>query len=99
VPAETFHDIDVDQLSVTERVNVILTLLAGRESLSFRDLFTGRPDRSEVVVTFLATLELVRLKLVRLLQNSRFGAIWLFPAVTDEETTTLQLEEDSLGYF
>jgi segregation and condensation protein A len=42
---------------------------------------------------------LVRLKLVRLLQNSRFGAIWLFPAVTDEETTTLQLEEDSLGYF
>lgn len=99
VPAETFHDIDVDQLSVTERVNVILTLLAGRESLSFRDLFTGRPDRNEVVVTFLATLELVRLKLVRLLQNSRFGAIWLFPAVTDEETTTLQLEEDSLGYL
>jgi segregation and condensation protein A len=98
-PAETFHDIDVDQLSVTERVNVILTLLAGRESLSFRDLFTGRPDRSEVVVTFLATLELVRLKLVRLLQNSRFGAIWLFPAVTDEETIALQLEEDSLGYL
>lgn len=98
-PPETFHEIDADQLSVTERVNIILTVLAGRDSLAFRELFTGRPDRGEVVVTFLATLELVRLKLVRLMQNSRFGAIWLYPAVAGEETASLQLEEDSLGYI
>lgn len=98
-PPETFHEIDVDQLSVTERVNVILTVLAGRDSLTFRELFAGRPDRNEVVVTFLATLELVRLKLVRLMQNSRFGAIWLYPAVAGEEAAALQLEEGSLGYL
>lgn len=98
-PPEIFHEIDVDQLSVTERVNVILTILDGRESLSFRELFTNRPDRSEVVVTFLAMLELVRLKLVRLMQNSRFGAIWLYPAVVGEEAASLELEEDSLGYI
>lgn len=98
-PPETFHEIDVDQLSVTERVNVILTVLAGRDSLAFRELFTGRPDRNEVVVSFLAMLELVRLKLVRLMQNSRFGTIWLYPAIAGEEATSLQLEEDSLGYF
>jgi segregation and condensation protein A len=44
-------------------------------------------------------LELVRLKLVRLMQNSRFGAIWLYPAVAGEEAASLQLEEDSLGYL
>jgi segregation and condensation protein A len=98
-PPESFHEIDVDQLSVTERVNAILTFLEGRESLSFRELFSGRPDRSEVVVTFLAMLELVRLKLVRLMQNSRFGAIWLYPAVVGEEPASLQIEEDSLGYI
>jgi segregation and condensation protein A len=98
-PPKTFHEIDVDQLSVTERVNVILTILDGRESLSFDELFTNRPDRSEVVVTFLAMLELVRLKLVRLMQNSRFGTIWLYPAVGGEDAASLQLEEDSLGYI
>jgi segregation and condensation protein A len=98
-PMESFHDIDIDQLSVTERVNGILTLLAGRENMSFRELFTERPDRKEVVVTFLAMLELVRLKLVRLVQNSHFGAIWLSPAVTGEDTISLPLEEDSLGYI
>jgi segregation and condensation protein A len=61
--------------------------------------FCRPADRSEVVVTFLAMLELVRLKLVRLMQNSRFGAIWLYPAVAGEEAASLQLEEDSLGYI
>lgn len=98
-PEESFHEIDFDQLSVTERVNGILTVLAGRENLSFRELFAERPDRNEVVVTFLAMLELVRLKMVRLAQNSHFGAIWLFPAVAGEEPASLQLEEDSLGYL
>lgn len=98
-PAESFHEIDVDQLSVTERVNTILTVLSGRESLSFRELFIGRPDRGEVVVCFLATLELVRLKLVRLMQNSRFGTIWLYPAVAPEDVGGLKIEEDFLGYL
>lgn len=98
-PKESFHEVDADQLSVTERVNVILTLLTGRESLAFREIFTERPARNEVIVTFLAVLELVRLKLIRLAQNSRFGAIWLFPAVVGEEAAALQLEEDSLGYL
>jgi hypothetical protein len=33
------------------------------------------------------------------MQNSRFGAIWLYPAVAVEEAASLQLEEDSLGYI
>lgn len=98
-PEERFHEVDADHLSVTERVNVILALLTGRESLSFREIFNERPDRNEVVVTFLAVLELVRLKLVRLAQHSRFGVIWLFPAVTGEDAAALHLEEDSLGYL
>lgn len=97
-PAEIFHEVDVERLSVTDRVNVILGLLADAESLAFTDLFSERPERNEVVVTFLAMLELVKLRMVRLMQNRRFGAIRLYPSVAAEEISTLELEEDSLGY-
>lgn len=97
-PAETFHEVDVERLSVTDRVNVILDLLSDRDSLSFTDLFSERPDRHEVVVTFLAMLELVKLRMVRLMQNSRFGIIRLYPSVEAGEISTIDLEEESLGY-
>jgi len=98
-PPEAVHEIDVDQLSVTERVNVILSSLKGASSLSFRELFSANPDRGEIVVTFLAMLELVRLKLVKLMQSNRFGTIWLYPAVSEEEAATLKFEEETLGYL
>lgn len=97
-PAETFHEVDVERLSVTDRVNIILGLLSDKESLAFTDLFSKRPDRHEVVVTFLAMLELVKLRMVRLMQNRRFGMIRLYPSVDAGEITTIDLEEDSLGY-
>jgi segregation and condensation protein A len=97
-PPETFHDVDVERLSVTDRVNAILELLADQESLAFTDLFTGCPDRHEVVVTFLAMLELVKLRMLRLMQNRRFGMIRLYPSVDAGKLSTIDLEEDSLGY-
>jgi segregation and condensation protein A len=97
-PPETFHEVDVERLSVTDRVNAILGLLADRESLAFTDLFPEHPDRHEVVVTFLAMLELVKLRMVRLMQNRRFGMIRLYPSVAAGEISAVDLEEDSLGY-
>ena len=97
-PPETFHDVDVERLSVTDRVNAILELLADQESLAFTDLFNECPDRHEVVVTFLAMLELVKLRMLRLMQNRRFGMIRLYPSVDAGKLSTIDLEEDSLGY-
>lgn len=97
-PEVKMHEVNPERLSVTDRVNRILFLLSGRESLGFGELFSERPDRHEIVVTFLAMLELVKMRLVRLMQNSRHGSIWIFPAVKGEEAADLRLEEDSLGY-
>lgn len=97
-PEETFHEITPEKLSVTEKVNQILLLLSETERLSFVDLFTQKPDRGEVVVTFLAMLELVKLRLVRLMQNNRFGSIWIFSVPDDTEDADIDLSEDSLGY-
>lgn len=97
-PEAAVHEVTTERLSVTDRINRILFLLTGRDSLPFSELFDAHPDRHEVVVTFLAMLELVKMRLLRLLQNKRYGAIWLFPAVAEELRGDLGLEEDSLGY-
>ena len=97
-PEAAAHEVNAERLSVTDRINRILFLLSGRDSLDFRDLFSARPDRQEVVVTFLAMLELVKMRLLRLMQNARHGGIWIFPAVSGEENADLPLAEDSLGY-
>jgi len=97
-PEAAYHDVTFEQLSVTERINQILSQLAGKENLPFADLFSPSPSRHEVVVSFLAMLALVKLRMLRLLQNTRFGTIWLFPAVTGEHESDFDFDEDALGY-
>ena len=97
-PEQIVHEVNMEQLSVTDRINAILSELQGKESLAFHDLFSGVLKRSEVIVTFLALLELVKLRMVRFMQNVHQGSIWLFPAVTIEESDELDLGDDSLGY-
>jgi segregation and condensation protein A len=97
-PEELVHEINMEQLSITDRINMILTRLQGQESLAFGDLFSGGIKRNEMIVTFLALLELVKLRMVRFMQNAHNGTIWLFPAVVLEETDVLDVGEESLGY-
>lgn len=97
-PAEIVHEINIEKLSVTDRINAILSTLSGKESIAFTDLFAGEIKRTDIIVTFLALLELVKMRMVRFMQNSQHGTIWLFPAVTVEEQESLELGEDSLGY-
>ena len=97
-PAPLVHEVSSEQLSVAERINQILSALQGQQSLAFTELFTPEGGRHEVIVTFLAMLELVKMRLLHLLQNQRFGTIWLSPAVVDESDGTLGTDEESLGY-
>lgn len=97
-PEQQTHEINMEQLSVTDRINAILSCLQGKESVAFVDLFADGLKRSEVIVTFLALLELVKLRMVRFMQNTHHGSIWLFPSVTIDETDELELGEDILGY-
>lgn len=93
------HEINIEKLTVSDRINSILSLLADRESVAFLEVFEEPPDRPMVVVTFLAMLELVRLRLVRLMQNSRCGSIWLYPAVANDDVSPFDLGDESLGYI
>lgn len=95
IPAESFHDVAPgDSLSIADCINEILSLLQERDTLQFDELVRDELTRERVIVTFLALLELCRLKLIRIFQNGEYGAIWFVPAVasgqTDADDDTVQ---------
>jgi segregation and condensation protein A len=57
-------------------------MLESRESVTFEELFTGQYHRMTVIVTFLALLELIRLRAVRVYQAELFGSILVSRAFT-----------------
>ena len=49
-----------------------------KQSVTFIELFSDRPDKTEIIVTFLAILEMVKLELLRMAQHTQNGVIRLF---------------------
>ena len=71
------REIEADRFTVSEKIEFVLKVLPEKESLRFEELFAGQTTRGEVVATFLALLELVRLRHVRVEQSEAFGEIML----------------------
>jgi segregation and condensation protein A len=80
------HTIDLDRFSISDRINEISELLRGRERCLFEELFEGQRSRSELVVTFLALLEMTRLRLIRLHQEGPLEPIYIELAVSEADT-------------
>jgi segregation and condensation protein A len=59
---DTSRDIFEDKWTVSEKIEQLRGVLASRESVKFSELFADATSRSEVICTFLALLELIRLK-------------------------------------
>jgi segregation and condensation protein A len=76
--AEARLDLTAETISVKERITQIADLLETKGSVTFFELFSERPTRGEIVVTFLAMLEMVKLALVRLVQHVNSGIIRIF---------------------
>jgi segregation and condensation protein A len=77
---EDLRDIFEDKWTVSEKIEYILKEIGQARSLRFSALFATATSRTEVVVTFLAMLELIRLKQLIAVQHSAFGEIELAPA-------------------
>jgi segregation and condensation protein A len=66
------------QISIETRIDQLLGRLSETEACGFEDLFADAVGRSGMIVTFLALLEMIRLKLVRVFQQGNFGAIRVY---------------------
>ena len=71
---EDLRDIFEDKWTVSEKIEHLMRA-AGERPMNFSELFAGVTSRSEVVVTFLALLELIRLKQLVAVQREPFGQI------------------------
>src|ERR1044071_7934813 len=69
------RDIFEDKWTVSEKIEHLMQLVNTRPQLKFSELFESAGTRSEVVCTFLALLELIRLKQLVCLQSEAFGEI------------------------
>jgi len=67
-----------EQIPVEVRIEQLLARLSETEACGFDDLFSDVDDRSGLIVTFLALLEMIRLKLVRVFQSGSFGPIRVY---------------------
>jgi segregation and condensation protein A len=68
-----------DQISIEDRIQQLLARLSETEACGFEDLFTdGDGSRPHMIVTFLALLEMIRLKLIRIFQSGGFGPIRVY---------------------
>jgi segregation and condensation protein A len=72
---EDQRDIFEDKWTVSEKIELLMRVLRERPSVRFSELFEGVTSRSEVVVTFLALLELIRLRQLAAVQREPFGEI------------------------
>ncbi len=67
-----------EQMPVEVRIEQLLMRLSETEACGFEDLFGDVNDRPGLIVTFLALLEMIRLKLVRVFQAGSFGPIRVY---------------------
>ncbi len=78
ISAEERLELTSDSISVKDRISELVELFEEKKSLTFEELFADAPHKSDVIITFLAILEMVKLCLVRLAQHSHTGMIRLF---------------------
>ena len=75
VPKEAFYEVVKDEFTIEEKVHQLLHLLLVNSSMRLSELFAKAKNKLEVIATFLAILELVRMKEVIAMQNALFEDI------------------------
>jgi segregation and condensation protein A len=72
---EDLREIFEENFTVSDKLDVILRVAQTGRSIAFSDLFAFAASRTEIVVTFLALLELIRMKQIRVAQDGPFAEI------------------------
>jgi segregation and condensation protein A len=88
------HDVVADRISLTDRIGELSDLLGVRRRLTFDDMFQGLATKFDLVITFLALLEMTRLKMTRMLQTEPFGPLYVELASSEEAVAPAGSAED-----
>ena len=101
LPKDSVHEVALEKVSVREKMSQLLDRLRQEEKVVFQSVFEGASSRMEVIVTFLAMLELVKMRAIRIWQEEVVGPIVLALAAPLEEVqqkiATEEIEGDGDG--
>jgi segregation and condensation protein A len=78
------HEVADEGKSIDQRMDELMELIREGESVEFIEVFATQQTKGDMIVTFLALLELIRLKRVKVYQRGVFGAIRVFRPVGPE---------------
>jgi segregation and condensation protein A len=78
-PREVGHILR-EEITIEGKIRDVLDRLEKQPSMAFSELFSGAERRIDLIITFLALLELIRMKQVVAMQSDTFGSIRLFRA-------------------
>jgi len=94
VPKETFLEVIKEHVTVEQKIHDLLHLLVERPSITLAALFENAKSKIEIVVTFLALLELVKVKGVLAVQKELFGDIEIIrnPKAIEPQGSSLRAE-------
>ena len=84
------------EIPLEQKIREILDFLEARQAAAFNEIFTPRSSRRELIITFLALLELMRLKQVIARQTEHFGEIMIYRvSETPADPQAQAADEDS----
>jgi segregation and condensation protein A len=86
------HQVEFERLSITDRINELVDLLKGKRRCDFEDLFEGQRTRADVILTFLALLEMTRLRMTRLVQEGPLAPIAIEISLEDHGDDSAQAD-------
>lgn len=74
---EDLREIFEENFTVGDKIDYLLKVTSHGVAVRFEECFAESSSRAEIVVTFLAMLELIRLKQIRVRQENSFAEIWI----------------------
>jgi len=95
LPKDVVHEVMLDKVTVREKMTLLLDILRKQGRLLFESLFGSVETRMEVVVTFLAMLELVKVRAIRIFQEESTGPIEIEAAAGIDEAPAVIAMEDT----
>ena len=93
-PDEELQEIFAEQFTVAEKVDVLLAMTTKGKSVSLGRIFLGMRSRQEIVCTFLAVLELIKLNRLSARQDSHFEEIVVEQVDTNDLEPVLKEDEE-----
>ena len=97
LPKDNVHEITLEKITVREKMTLLLDMLRAHGKVLFDSLFSEVKSRMEVVVTFLAMLELVKGRAIRIFQEDVTGPILIEAAIGIDEAGAIAIENSEEG--